>query len=134
MVTPDGPLVIGLNGALLIRGRAVVDLWWLARSAADQASRRDGIVLSVPLRSLLDALEREARTVTSSVVPETEFRRSVPEASSDPDDEITSHDAARLLHCTERYVRYRAAELGGRKRAGRWVFSRSQVLEHERSA
>ncbi|WP_432886793.1 hypothetical protein ACQPYH_04175 [Kribbella sp. CA-245084] len=133
MVTPppagNVPLVMPVNGALLVHGRAVVTLYWLARSAADTVSRRDGIAQSAEVRSLLTALESAARQVRSSAVPASEFRRSVPEATCEPDDETDSREVARMLGCSTRYVRYRAVELGGRKRAGRWLFSRRQILE-----
>lgn len=133
MVSTDGaPTVIRLGGGcVLLRGVALVHTAHLARSAADQVSRRDAIPLTRQVRDLLTALEEEASNVSSSGVPLTEFRRSVPEATCNPDDEITSQEAARMLGCTDRWVRYRAEELGGWKRAGRWVFSRRQILEHQ---
>lgn len=127
VVTGPGVLPLG-GGQVLLRGAAVVDVWYLAKSAADQASRRDGISLSPRVRDLLAALEAEACQVIGSVVGSPEFRGAEflePWASHD---QISTEEAARMLKCTDRWVRYRAESLGGRRIAGRWVFSRAEVV------
>jgi hypothetical protein len=133
-----GPAVIPLGGGqVLLRGPAVVDAWRLARSAAEQVSQRDGIVLPPRLRELLAALEQEAAQVVDSVAGNAEFREAASVSALSTDDRITTVEAAAMLQCTPRTVRNHAADLSGRQVAGRWVFSRAAVaaqLAEEMSA
>lgn len=38
-------------------------------------------------------------------------------------------DVARVLRCSSRYVSNNAAELGGVKRANKWIFSKARIAE-----
>ena len=120
------------GGQVLLRGAALVDTRNLARSAAQQATRRDGIGLPQRIRSLLAVLDREAEQVITAMSANgpTDVRRLPDLELSEPDKDLTASEVAEMMQCTARHVRRCAETLGGRRVGGRWVFTRAEVVAY----
>ena len=53
-----------------------------------------------------------------------------PAQESEPVDLIDTEQAAQILGCSSRRIRWIAADLDGEQIAGRWVFHRHNVIEY----
>jgi hypothetical protein len=117
MTTPD---VIGLgNGTAVLHGQALAETSRLISWAVKELRRRDGI--HAPRLTRLEAVLRTeaaaSLTVNGHAVGPTDgavvaFRT----------DLITTEEVAPIMRLSERQIRRRAVELGGRQVAGRWLF------------
>lgn len=124
------PAVQQLGDAVLLRGPAVVDAFYLLRLGIRETQRRDGITPGPRLWDLLNALEQAAaqvRAVSSRPgedVPDQRERRS----SGEP---IGSKEAAVLLDRSPRQVRRLAQTLDARRGpGGAWTFDRQVVTDY----
>lgn len=124
------PAVQLLGDAVLLRGPAVIDAWYLLRLGIRETQRRDGITPGPRLRELLDALEHAAAQVRGvsarpdEDVPDQREHRS----SREP---IGSKEAAVLLDRSPRQVRRLARTLDARRApGGAWTFDRQVVTEY----
>jgi hypothetical protein len=120
----ESPEIEVLGDAVLIRGQALLDNYWLVRRGVEAAEVREGIAPSARVAGLLAA---QRRALSASEVPVTELRAEGTSASSGAE-RIGSGEAADLMGMTERWARHLAPELGGHKVAGRWTFDKQLVL------
>jgi hypothetical protein len=118
------------GGQILLRGRAVVDAYRLAQSAAEQVCRRDGLVLPVRVTELLAVLRVEAEAVLASVAADgqTATPQPVPAAELGVGDPVGVEEVAQMAGISVRSARRMAHELGGRKLGRAWVFDRAEVV------
>jgi len=105
------------DGVILLTGDAVAALAY-AVHVAQRARHRNGLPPSRALAALAAA--------TAPGQPDTPTS---PDLDTDRD-EITTEEAARMLHCSNRQARRLAPQLGGRLIAGRWLLDRRAVTEH----
>lgn len=108
------------GGQVLLRGRAVVDVDRAVRAVVDTSRRLDGIVPPPRLVALLAVLDVEAAAALAEVghvgrPPETDL----PGLNQQV---LTTTEVAQMMRLSERTVRRRAVEFGGRKGSSGWQF------------
>ena len=116
----DGPEALGLgSGAVLLRGRAVVDTARAVSSALDVAVRRDGLTIPPRLLELRRTLDLEARAVAAAGLADGRQEVNLPSLTADV---WSSKKAATVLGLSERHTRRLSSELGARKVGARWCW------------
>jgi hypothetical protein len=124
-VLVDAPEVQVFGDAIVLRGQALRDVYRVTLRGVQAAEVKDGIAPSRRLSSVLGVMRR---TIETSAVPVTEFRRSPEQAQSEVSERIDTEEASRLMAISTRWVRARADEFDGRKIAGRWTYDKNLVI------
>ncbi len=121
-----------LGAAVLVQGRTTLDVYRILGEGIEFCRRRDGIQ---PHPRLLQALAAFRAAAAAAVDergrPDTEDMPDVRGSGAGPQlrngELIGITEAAQICGVGERQARRRAAELGGTKQHGRWVFDRGLV-------
>lgn len=128
------PPVQQLGSAVLLQGRAVIDVHYLVAIGVRETTRRDGISPSPRLQALLKVLASAARDLQAeSAVGPADVRI---EADAEPStvlDDTTTAEAATMLGISSRQVRRLAHELGGHQVRGAWIFPRGAIESAHRN-
>lgn len=117
-----------LGSAVLLQGRAVIDVHYLVAVGVRETTRRDGISPSPRLKALLKVLASAAHDLQAeSAVGPADVRVEADAGSSTVLDETTTAEAATMLGISSRQVRRLAPELGGHQIRGAWIFPRGAI-------
>jgi hypothetical protein len=116
---------------LVLTGPSVIILSRLADAGLTALERSNGYAAGAHVRELVHVLRRTAVDVQASAA----MSARGPLDASDPalatplgqSPEIGTEIAGSLLGLTERQVRRKALDLGGRQVSGRWVFDRQAI-------
>ena len=111
------------GGWVLLRGAALADVARALAVAIEVARRRDGLEAPPRVLQLAELLRREARVMAA---PGHAATPTVPDPAECPT-ELDTAAAAVALGCSERTVRRRAAELGGRRVGRAWLYEPAAV-------
>jgi hypothetical protein len=121
---PKIPAVQVLGDAVLLRGRAVLEVRSLVASAVRYSAARDGIPPNPRLRALKAALDEAVDHVAMFAEEPSE----PPVANIQQDSTVMStNQVATRLGCTEQHVRRLHRDLDARKVGRAWIFEADAV-------
>lgn len=120
-----------LGDAVLLRGTAVLYAHHLVARGVQQAAARDGIYPPATVQQLMQALESAAACIQEarSAAGHPDVPTPADPAIS-PVEELTTREAADMLHITPRHARRIATSIGGRRQNRDWTFDRGDVAAY----
>lgn len=124
------PSVFAVTGGVFLQGAALADVSMLVSYAVQTAAAADTLGTVAPrLRKLADFLAEQASEAAMSRCGHADMVSSSTVAPSLVD-ELTTKEAAGMLHITPRHMARLAPELGGRRTSAGWLVRRGAVVAH----